>query len=87
MFVLSYVRARQGRLEEAVAIAERIVEVHGRWAMTLLALGLVYTVAGRRDAADAILWEMAGPSQGRRFLGARAILNCALGHMDEAFAW
>jgi len=33
-FVLSYVRARQGRYDEAISLAERMVELHGRWPMS-----------------------------------------------------
>ena len=86
-FVLSYVRARQGRYEEAVTLAERMVELHGRWPMSLMVLGTVYGMSGKREAAEGVLHELEAQSaKGYIADAALAIVNSTLGNMDAAFA-
>ena len=52
-------RIRQGRIAEAVELAERLVHTAGRWGMTLGALGAAYAAAGRADEARAVIAELA----------------------------
>lgn len=87
-FVLSHVRAGQGRLEEAIVLAERMVEIHGRWSTTLMVLGAVYGLSGRRKAAEAILHELEEQwASSESSAAAPCIVNSVLGHMDQAFLW
>ena len=57
-FVLSDVLARQGHFQEAIELAERALQVYGRFPMSLVGLGGVIVLTGRRDAARDILAEL-----------------------------
>jgi hypothetical protein len=57
-WVLVRLRAHQGRIAEAVELAERLVHNAGRWGMTLGALGAAYAAAGKVDAAREVIAEL-----------------------------
>jgi serine/threonine-protein kinase len=87
-FILSFVLARQGDFDEAVALAERALQLHGRYPMSLLVAGAVYAVAGRQDAARAILGELeAIAAKSYSAAGAIALINSLLGNLDETVHW
>jgi serine/threonine protein kinase/Tfp pilus assembly protein PilF len=80
-------RIRQGRFEEAVALAERLIQNAGRWGMTLGALGAAYAAAGRTDAARDVIREL-GMDQNRHSRAFYSFLiAAALDDRDEAFVW
>jgi len=87
-FILSFVLARLGHANEAVALAERALQVHGRYSMSLLVAGAVYATAGRREAAEKILAELAAmAANSYSAAGAMALVNSLLGNMDETVRW
>ncbi len=87
-FVLSHVLARQGHFQEAIALAERALQVLGRFPMSLVVFGGVLVLTGRRDAARDILAELeAMAAKTYSSAGCVAILNCMLGNLDEAVQW
>ena len=80
-------RCRQGRIAEAVELAERLVQKAGRWGMTLGALGAAYAAAGRIDEARAVIAELGleHNRQSRAFYS--FLIAAALDDRDEAFLW
>jgi len=80
-------RIRQGRIAEAVELAEHLAHTAGRWGMTLAALGAAYAAAGKVDAAREIIAEL-GLDHNRE---SRAFYSCliaaALDDRDDAFWW
>ena len=51
--LLVRLRARQGRFDEAIGLADRMVSIAGRWGMTLGALGIAHAAAGHVTIARA----------------------------------
>ena len=87
-FILSFVLVRQGHFEEAVALAERALQVHGRYPLSLLVAGAVYAVARRTTAAREILAELKSiAAKSYAGAGAVALVSCLLGDLDEAAHW
>jgi tetratricopeptide (TPR) repeat protein len=87
-FILSFVLVRQSHFDEAVALAERALQVHGRYPMSLLVAGAVYAVAGRTTAAREILAELKIiAAKSYAGAGAVALVHCLLGDLDEATHW
>jgi len=81
------IRARQGRVDEAIAIAERVVAGAGRWGMTLGALGTAYAAAGKVEAARGVLAEL-GLEHNRESRAIHsALITAAMGDYDAAFRW
>jgi serine/threonine protein kinase/tetratricopeptide (TPR) repeat protein len=80
-------RARQGRIAEAVELAERLVHTAGRWGMTLGALGAAYAAAGRVDAAREVIAELGldHNRESRAFYS--FLIAAALDDRDAAFRW
>jgi len=85
---LAYALASDGRFEEALAAAERLVQFHGRWPVTLSILGEVYAMAGRIEDAHRTLDELQGLTQ-RTYVGANTVaaLQARLGNNDAAIEW
>jgi serine/threonine protein kinase/tetratricopeptide (TPR) repeat protein len=86
--VLSYLLACQGRFQEAIQLAERALQIHGRYPLSLVYVGATLALAGCRDAAQDIvaeLEEMAAKTYCAA--GPLAVVNSALGNLDEAFRW
>ena len=86
-WILVRFRVRQGRISEAVELAERLVHIAGRWGMTLGALGAAYAAAGRVDAAREIIAELGleHNRQSRAFYS--FLIAAALDDRDAAFHW
>jgi TolB-like protein/Flp pilus assembly protein TadD len=80
-------RIRQGRVAEAVGMAEGLAQAAGRWGMTLAALGAAYAASGRIDAARAIITELGldHNRESRAFYS--SLIAAALDDRDEAFCW
>ncbi len=80
-------RIRQGRILEAIELAERLVQNAGRWGMTLGALGAAYAAAGRVDEARAVIAELGleHNRESRAFYS--FLIAAALDDRDEAFRW
>jgi TolB-like protein/Tfp pilus assembly protein PilF len=78
---------RQGRVAEAVELAERLARAAGRWGMTLAALGAAYAAAGRVDEARTIIAELGleHNRESRAFYS--SLIAAALDDRDEAFCW
>jgi TolB-like protein/Tfp pilus assembly protein PilF len=74
-----------GRLEEAIAAGEHVVEVSRRAPMFLGILGWALAVAGRNDEARAILEELQARPPGSPTVASEAWLLGALGQIDDAF--
>ena len=80
-------RARRGRADEALELAERWAQGSGRWGLTLGALGVAYAAAGRKKDAEAILDELAlEPHRDSQALYSFFVTS-ALGDLDAAFRW
>jgi serine/threonine protein kinase/Tfp pilus assembly protein PilF len=80
-------RARRGRADEALELAERWSQASGRWGMTLGALGIACAAAGRKKDAQAILDELAlDPHRNSQALYSFFIAS-GLGDLDAAFHW
>jgi tetratricopeptide (TPR) repeat protein len=85
--LLVRLRARQRRFDEAIALADRMVEF-GRWGMTLGALGIAHASAGHEEIAREVIAELeASPlcKESRAFY--TALIVAALGDKSAAFAW
>jgi len=80
-------RARQGRVAEAVELAEHLVRTAGRWGMTLGALGAAYAAAGRVEEARGVIAELGldHNRQSRAFYS--FLIAAALDDRDAAFHW
>ncbi len=78
---------RTGRDAEAVAALERCIALLGRTPMVISALGTAHALAGRTEAARAILDELDGQAA-HRYVGGYypAQVLVALGDHDAAFA-
>jgi tetratricopeptide (TPR) repeat protein len=59
---LSYVRCLQGRVPEALAYAERLIQLVGRSSLSLCTLGVVHAAAGNLEAANRLLEEIRSSS-------------------------
>lgn len=87
-FTLLTARVEQKRYEEAIAIAERVVEVNGRWLVPLTYLGYAYAAAGRPAQAQQVLGEMHGfAEQGHANACAFGNIYAALGDIETAVEW
>jgi len=84
---LSVARGFQGRFEESISLARKLVEILGRTVHTLWALAQAYAVAGETEAARCVLrdlQELQGSNKGAATQV--AILYGLLGETDLAFA-
>jgi TolB-like protein/Tfp pilus assembly protein PilF len=85
---LALMKAYQQRFEESLALANQLIQVHGRRSRPLTLLGIVYSLAGQTGEAHRVLDEL-------RQLGSReyvpagrvAGIYTALGEADAAFEW
>ena len=84
-YAMSYALSRLGRHEEAIANAEISIENIGKASHTMGRLGSAYADAGNIAAAEAVLKEM-GELATHRSISAyhRALINCALGRIDDS---
>jgi serine/threonine protein kinase/tetratricopeptide (TPR) repeat protein len=86
-WILVRFHIRQGRIGEAVQLAERLVQAAGRWGMTLGALGAAYAAAGRVEEARAVIAELGldHNRESRAFYS--FLIAAALDDRDAAFRW
>jgi serine/threonine-protein kinase len=86
-WTLVRLRTRQGRIAEAVELAERLAHTAGRWGMTLGALGAAYAAAGRVDEARQVIAELGldHNRESRAFYS--ALIAAAMDDRDAAFRW
>jgi serine/threonine protein kinase/tetratricopeptide (TPR) repeat protein len=80
-------RVRQGRVAEALELAERLAHIAGRWGMTLAALGAAYAAAGREDAAREVIAELGLPHNRESGAFYSFLIAAVLNDRDEAFRW
>jgi tetratricopeptide (TPR) repeat protein len=85
---LGIVLIKQGRYAEALAEAQKSVELSKRGNASLALLGYVYAKMGQRNEVDGIIKELekryaAKSAEGRDV----AIVYAGLGEKDQAFAW
>jgi DNA-binding winged helix-turn-helix (wHTH) protein/tetratricopeptide (TPR) repeat protein len=82
------IRAREGHFEEALAWAQRLVDIVGRSYVSLSSLGLAHAAAGNFQTAHRLLQEMNLQSHGASgFATAMACIHALLGEKDAAFQW
>jgi tetratricopeptide (TPR) repeat protein len=80
--------ARQARRDEAVAAAEKAVELSGRNSITLADLGFVFGSSGEKDKANAVIKELeARYAQKQAPAYYIAMVYSGLGEKDKAFEW
>jgi eukaryotic-like serine/threonine-protein kinase len=88
LFQLADARRMQGRLEEAIAIAERAAALHGRWFVTLAYLAIGHADAGHTEEVRRLLAEM-HQLGGRIHVNASAMAGVyvAQGDLDSGAEW
>ena len=81
----SFLASRLGYHEEAIAAAQKSVELMGKASHTLSRLGSAYAHAGDSSAAETVLAEM-DEIAARRHISQyhRALVHCGLGQVEEA---
>lgn len=85
---LSFLRGYQGRFEESIAWAERLVQILGRTPASLYPLGLAHAVTGNREEARRLLLELENMHASRQECPSRiGLLYGVLGDPDSAFLW
>jgi serine/threonine protein kinase/Tfp pilus assembly protein PilF len=84
---LTRLRIRQGRILEAVELAERLIRNAGRWGMTLASLGAAYAAAGRVDEARGVIAELGLEHNRESQAFYSFLIAAALDDRDEAFRW
>ena len=84
----SWVLRRVGRFDAAVQQAEKAVQLTGDNPFYLTALAAAYAETGKRAAAESLLRKLDQLSS-TRFVSEYmlALVHCALGHTDRAFAY
>jgi TolB-like protein/tetratricopeptide (TPR) repeat protein len=84
---LSVARGMQGRFEESISLAQKLVEMLGHTGHSLWALAQAYAVAGEMEAARRVLRdleELQGSNKGAPTQ--MAVVYGLLGETDQAFA-
>ena len=85
---LSFIRGYQGRFDESLAWAERLVQILGRTYASLYPLGLAYAVAGNAEASRRVLAELENlPGSEQGCPGRIGLLQGMLGDINAAFYW
>ena len=84
---LSVARGYQGRFDESIALAQKLIETFGRTVHSLWALAQAYAVAGELVAAKGALRDLEELQGGNKGAATQmAILYGLLGETDRAFA-
>jgi len=86
-WMLARLRARQGRTDEAVELAETLAKQVGRWGMPLGGVGMAYAAAGRMDDARQVLDELALEHNRGAQAFYSALIASQMGDLDAAFHW
>jgi Flp pilus assembly protein TadD len=85
---LSIIYLRQGKKNEAVAAAQKGVELSGRTGFFLSNLGYIYTQIGNQNEALKVIKELEAMYSRREATGYHiAAVFVGLGDKDSAFAW
>jgi eukaryotic-like serine/threonine-protein kinase len=84
-WLLVRLRCRQGRFDEGIEIAERLVRNAGRWGMPLGALGTAYASTGRLEEAERILAELQLEHNRESARLYSSFITAAMGRYDDAF--
>jgi TolB-like protein/Tfp pilus assembly protein PilF len=85
---LALLRAHQQRSEEALALVEHAIQIHGRWSRTLFPLGIVHAVTGHASEARRVLEELLELSRAGYVPAAGvAEIYVSLGEIGAAFEW
>jgi tetratricopeptide (TPR) repeat protein len=85
---LALLRAYQQRSEEALALVNHAIQIHGRWSRTLFPLGIVHAVTGHTTEAQRVLDELLELSRAGYVPAAGvAEIYVSLGEIDAAFEW
>jgi tetratricopeptide (TPR) repeat protein len=80
--------ARQGQFDRAFAITESALQLHGRWSMNVAYAGIVYAIAGQRDAALQCAAELITTARDGYVPAERlAAIYASLGELHLAFEW
>lgn len=88
MLMLSLIHSYQGRVEEGILWAERLVQIFGRTHMSLFALGMALAEAGRSEGAGLVLAELESlPFARERFPARIAMIYAGLGDQENAVFW
>src|SRR2546423_8528064 len=84
-YASSFLLSRMGRHDEAIAAAQKSVELMGKASHTLGRLGSAQAEAGNVAAADTVLLEMDSVSSRRHISPYHlALVHSALGRVEEA---
>jgi eukaryotic-like serine/threonine-protein kinase len=88
LYCFSTVLGHVDQHEEAIASAQKLVEVMGKASHTLCTLAVAHARAGDRTAAENILREMS-EIEDLRYISPyhRALVTAALGRIDESLDW
>jgi tetratricopeptide (TPR) repeat protein len=87
MQALSVARGFQGRFEESITLAQKLVEILGHTVHSLWALAQAYAVAGETETARRVLRDLEELQGSNRGASTQvAILYGLLGDADRAFA-
>jgi tetratricopeptide (TPR) repeat protein len=81
---LGTVYLAMGRTDDAIEAHKKVAEVSPAWKWVL---GCTYDNSGHRDEAEKILQELEKSEVNSFIALGLAVLNGALGNMDEAFKW
>jgi tetratricopeptide (TPR) repeat protein len=88
MYTLLQARVGQARHEEAILVAQRAVQVDGRWLVSLMYLAIAYAAASQSASARQVLGEMHQlASLVHTNATAFAAVYAALGEIDTAAEW
>jgi eukaryotic-like serine/threonine-protein kinase len=85
LYCSSFVLGHVGQHSEAIANAQKLVEVMGKASHTLSTLAAAYARAGDKNAAENVLREMDEIDE-QRYISPyhRALVHAALGHLEKA---
>jgi hypothetical protein len=86
--LLVRLRARQRRFDEAIALADRMIAMAGRWGIPLGALGIAHGMAGDRAGANVVIDELASSpicKESRVFY--TSLITAATGDRAAAATW
>ncbi len=85
---LSIIRGHQGRFEESLAWADRLVQVLGRSYTGLFTLAIAHAAAGNSETARYVLKELEDlPDSAERCPSEIGLVHGLLGDHDKALAW
>lgn len=88
ILTLSLIHSYQGRFEEGILWAERLVQIFGRTHMSLMTLGMALAEAGRLEAARLVLTELESlPFARERFPAGIGLIYAGLNDQESALLW